>query len=128
MNIRKILMYLVIVLLTNCKMVGACYPPINIWVAENEGKAELERSRYSKQVQVEEAQGKLDASELLNQAEIHRAKGTAEANKILGDSLKNNEAYLRYLWIDNLKNSDNLIYIPTEAGLPLLEAKRKFRR
>jgi hypothetical protein len=44
----------------------------------------------------------------------------------IGDSLKGNEAYLRYLWINNSDgNGDKqVIYVPTEAGLPILEAGR----
>lgn len=62
---------------------------------------------------------------LLAQAEVERAKGVAKANKIIGDSLKDNEAYLRYLFVNNLADTkDQVIYIPTEAGLPILEATR----
>ena len=56
-----------------------------------------------------------------------RAKGVAAANKIIGDSLHGNEAYLRYLWIDGLREHGKgaaVIYVPTEAGLPILEAGR----
>jgi hypothetical protein len=51
----------------------------------------------------------------------------AEANRIIGESLKGNESYLRYLWIQNLESGSNsVVYVPTEAGLPILEAgKRK---
>jgi hypothetical protein len=57
---------------------------------------------------------------------IARAHGVAEANKIIGNSLKGNEAYLRYLWIHNLAESKgDVIYVPTEAGLPILEAGRR---
>jgi hypothetical protein len=62
---------------------------------------------------------------IIANAEIARAKGVAEANQIIADSLKNNEAYLRYLWIDKLSDNQNVIYVPTEAGLPLLEAGRR---
>ena len=64
---------------------------------------------------------------MLADAEIARAVGVAKANKIIGDSLKDNEQYLRYLWIDSLQQTQNqIIYVPTEAGLPILEAgKRK---
>ena len=59
------------------------------------------------------------------QAEVERAKGVARANKIIGDSLQGNEAYLRYLWIQGLQtNKMNVVYIPTEASLPILEASR----
>ncbi len=89
------------------------------------GEAELANAEYSRQVAVREAQAKKDAAVLLAQAEVERAKGVAQANKIIGDSLKDNEAYLRYLFVNNLADTkDQVIYIPTEAGLPILEATR----
>ena len=40
--------------------------------------------------------------------------------------LKENEAYLRYLWIQNLESGSNsVVYVPTEAGLPILEAGKR---
>ena len=58
-------------------------------------------------------------------AEVIRAEGVAKANKIIGDSLQNNEAYIHYLWIEALRESSNeVIYIPTEAGIPITESAR----
>jgi regulator of protease activity HflC (stomatin/prohibitin superfamily) len=55
------------------------------------------------------------------QAEVERAKGVAEANRIIGESLKGNSEYLRYLQIDAIRNSKGeKVYIPTEGGLPIL--------
>ncbi len=89
------------------------------------GEAELANAEYSRQVAVREAQAKKDAAVLLAQAEVERARGVAQANKIIGDSLRDNEAYLRYLFVNNLADTkDQVIYIPTEAGLPILEATR----
>jgi len=52
--------------------------------------------------------------------------GVAAANKIIGDSLHNNEDYLRYLFVNGLEHTSNqVIYVPTEANLPILEASRK---
>lgn len=100
-------------------------PQYNVYSEKMNGEAELARADQNRQVQVADAQGKLDAAKLLNQADIERAKGVAGANQIIGDSLKNNEAYLRYLWIDSIKESkDQIIYVPTEAQLPILEASR----
>jgi hypothetical protein len=57
---------------------------------------------------------------------VERARGVAEANKIIGESLKGNEAYLRWQWIQNLESGSNsVIYVPTEAGLPILEAGQR---
>lgn len=100
-------------------------PHYSVWQNEMSGKAEYARAEQNRRIAVTEAQAKLDAAKLTNQAEIERAKGLAEANKLIGDSLKGNEAYLRYLWIDSIKsNNANIIYVPTEAGLPILEAGR----
>ena len=73
-----------------------------------------------------EAKAKQDSARELAAAEVERAKGVAQANKIIGDSLQGNEDYLRYLWIQSLENGKSeVIYVPTEANLPILEASRK---
>lgn len=97
----------------------------SVWSNGLEGQAELAKAEYNRQILVREAQAKMDAAKLLAQAEIERARGVAEANKIIGDSLKNNDAYLKYLFIDSLdKTKGQVIYILTEATLPILEANR----
>lgn len=89
------------------------------------GEAELANAEYSRQVAVREAQAKKDSAVMLAEAEVERARGVAQANKIIGDSLKDNEAYLRYLFVNNLADTKNqIIYVPTEANLPILEATR----
>lgn len=92
------------------------------------GEAELKRAEQNRKIAVNEAEAKRDAAAMLAMAEVERAKGVAEANKIIGDSLSDNEAYLRYLWIEALHgNSNSVIYIPTEANLPILEAGKRPR-
>jgi hypothetical protein len=101
------------------------YAKFNLWSSALHGEAELKRAEWNRQIQVREAQAKLDSSTMLAKAEIERAKGVAEANKIIGESLKGNEGYLQYLWIDSLQHTkDKIIYVPTEAGLPILESTR----
>ena len=97
-----------------------------VFSAEQSGKAELAQAEFSRQIAVREAQAHLDSAKLLAGAEVERAKGVAEANKIIADGLKGHDEYLRYLWITNLEAGNNreTIYIPTEAGLPILEANR----
>jgi len=101
-------------------------PHYNVYQQRLAGEAELRRAEQNKQIEIEVARAKMEAADLLGQAEVARARGVAEANKIIGDSLRDNEAYLRYLWINNLSEGDvpTIIYIPTEAGLPILEAGR----
>jgi regulator of protease activity HflC (stomatin/prohibitin superfamily) len=116
-----------IVILLLC--IGGCMvgcPKYNVYSQRMEGEALLAHSQSAKEVSVSEAKAKMEAASLLAQAEVERAKGVAQANKIIGDSLRDNEAYLRYLFVNNLENTKNqVIYIPTEANLPILEAARK---
>lgn len=100
-------------------------PQYGVYQQRLAGEAELAQANYSKQVAVQEARAKLESAKLLAEADVERAKGAAQANVILGTSLKGNEDYLRYLWIQGLesgKNGPSVIYVPTEAGLPILEA------
>lgn len=111
---------------------GGCYfvPQYGVYQQGLEGVAKLKEAESSRQIAVEEAKAKLESAKMLAAAEIERAKGVAEANKIIGESLKANEEYLRYLWVNNLHEAveagTQVIYVPTEAGLPILESgKRK---
>jgi hypothetical protein len=111
-------------------LVGGCmagYPQYKVYENRLAGEAELEGQKFRKQVAIQAAMAKKESAGMLADAEVLRAEGVAKANKIIGESLKGNEAYLRYLWISNLENSKgDVIYIPTEAGIPILEAgKRK---
>jgi len=102
------------------------FPVYGVWQQGLSGKAKLKEAEYSRQVLIEEARAKKESAKMLAEAEIERSKGVAEANKIIGDSLKGNDSYLRYLWIQGLNDSSGeVIYVPTEANLPILEATRK---
>jgi hypothetical protein len=101
------------------------YPQYRVWEQGLVGEAELKRAEQNRRIKVQEAQAVLDSSKLLGDAEVMRSRGVAEANKIIGDSLKGNDGYLRYLWIQGLQtNQMQVIYVPTEANLPLMEATR----
>lgn len=83
----------------------------------------LQRAEVEKRILVEQAKAEANAATEEARAEVERAKGTSEANLIVADSIT--EPYLRYLYINSLKNTSNqVIYLPTEAGLPILEADR----
>lgn len=100
-------------------------PHYRIYHARMAGEAELANATYSKQASVQTALAKRDSAKYEAEAEIIRAGGVAKANSIIGDSLRNNEAYLRYLFVNNLADTKNqVIYVPTEANLPILEASR----
>ncbi len=100
-------------------------PIYKVWQQEMTGKAELSRAEQNRQIRIQEAKAKKEAAVFEAEAEVERAKGVARANKIIGESLNENENYLRYLWIQSLNDGNaETIYVPTEANLPILEADR----
>jgi regulator of protease activity HflC (stomatin/prohibitin superfamily) len=101
-------------------LIGAfwAWPTYRVWSQKMTGKAELARADQNRQIAIREA-------EAAKESEILRAEGVAEANKIISDSLKNKSEYLTYLWIQGLQDGGNeVIYVPTEGNIPILEAGR----
>ena len=110
-------------------IVAYALPQYNVWRQNKLGEAELARAEQNRQIAVQEARAKEESAKSLANAEIIRAKGIAEANRIIGDSLTNNDAYIHYLWIEALRDTkDQVIYVPTEAGIPITESARFFPR
>lgn len=100
-------------------------PIYNVWSSGLQGEAELKQAEWNRQIKVKEAQAALEAAKSFAQADVERAKGHAEANKILQGSLGGPEGYLRWLWLDTVpKINGQIIYVPTEAGIPITEANR----
>ncbi len=118
----------VVVMGVTLLIAGGCWgiPKYKVYQQTLRGEASLREAEWTRKIAVEEAKAIKESAGLKAEAEVARAHGVAEANQIIGDSLKGNEAYLRYLWIDSL-SSENVqtIYVPTEAGLPILEAGRR---
>lgn len=112
-----------------CLGLAGC-PQYGVYQQRLAGEAKLVKAEFSKRIAVTTSQAKLDASRLEAQTDVVRAEGIANANKIVADSLGGPEGYLRWKYIEMLEHSDanghDVIYVPTEAGLPILEAgKRK---
>ena len=115
----------------------AFHPIYSVWSAKKAGEAEYAQADQNRQITIVEAQAANEAAtskalatikiaQAEAQAEVERAKGVAQANAIIGDSLKGNEDYLRYLYITGLTGkASQIIYVPTEAGLPILEAGKR---
>ena len=100
-------------------------PRYNVWNAQMSGKAKLAEANQSRQVMITEAKAKKESAIFEAEAEVERAKGMAKANQIVGDSLDGHANYLMYLYIQNMQKTNNqIIYIPTEGGMPILEANR----
>ena len=138
-----IFLFLAIVLLIGLSFWA--WPKYNLYRMEMNGRAALKEAEWSKQILIEEARARETASLMQAKArvtlaeaegkaavvraqaeglaDIERAKAAAESNRIIGESLKGNSEYLRYIWIKGLQDGKGeRIYIPTEAGLPILEA------
>jgi len=116
------------ILLVATALLAGC-PGYSVWQQGMKGQAEFKRAEYNRKVKVLESEATLAAAKNLADTEIARAKGVAEANHIIGESLKGNEAYLHYLWIHNIAEAKgDVIYVPTEANLPVLEANRFQKR
>lgn len=78
----------------------------------------LKTEQESLQKEFELVKAKKDA-----EIEVARAEGAAQSNKIIAGSI--NDVYLRYLWIQGLQKSNKeVVYVPTEANLPIMEASR----
>lgn len=107
--------------------IGSCMyivPRYNVWQQEMSGKAEFAKAEQNRKIRIEEAKANLEAEKLNAQAEVERAKGAAKAIEIENGSIT--PEYIQYLWVRQQGSLGNktVIYIPTEASLPILEANR----
>lgn len=95
------------------------YRNYNVWAMEMKGKAALMEATQTRQIQVEQAK-----------AELESAKYRAEAISVIGKAAQDYPEYRTQEYIgafaEALKEGtiDQIIYIPTEASLPLVEATR----
>lgn len=129
-RMREIKLWSKVLLITSFFLIGGIgsymyiRPRYNVWSQEMAGKAEFAKAEQNRKIKVEEAKANLEAEKLNAQAEIERAKGAAEAIRIENGSIT--PTYIQYLWVrqQNAQTNNKIIYIPTEAGLPILEAGR----
>lgn len=92
------------------------------WWESVSGEAELARADQNRQIAIKEAEAELESASLKKQTDILRAEGIAEANRIISSSLTKD--YITWKWVEGLHDgSSEVIYVPTEANLPILEAR-----
>lgn len=100
-------------------------PQLGVYNRTMAGRAALMEAESTRQVKVLEAKAARDSATLKAEAEVERAKGVAEANRIIGESLKGNDEYLKYLYITGLQDQEGnggektVVYIPTDGLVPL---------
>lgn len=127
--IAIVLTSFMVLVLSLALLVGGAFgcKAYNRYQARADSKNNLWKAQYDKRIQVEDATGKKLAAIHLAQVEVERARGVAQANRIIANSIT--EPYLRYFYIQQLSaiehNGGRIIYIPTEAGLPILEAGKR---
>lgn len=108
--------------------IGGCaaYNNYRVYSAQQAGRAVLAEAESSRKVKTLEAKAAKESAKELADAEVIRAQGAANAIKVLQDRLGGPENYLRYLQIQTLDAKDaQVIYVPTEAGLPITESGRR---
>lgn len=120
---RKVIRLSVAAVIMLTAAIMAFGPSYRVWCQEMRGKASLAEAEQNRKIRIEEAKANLEAERLNAQAEIERAKGAAEAIKIENGQITT--TYIQYLWVRQQANSniDKIVYIPTEANMPILEAK-----
>ena len=118
---NTVITVVVVVALILVLLVGGPY--YQVWQQNMAGRARMAEAEYSRQITIIEARMNLEAEELNAAAEVARARGAAEAMEIVQEKLT--DMYIRYLWVRQVGFANaSLVYIPTEANLPILEAGR----
>ena len=97
-------------------------PKYKVYALELNGKAQLKEAEWNRQIAIKEAEALKESAKLKAEAEIIRAEGIAEANAIIAGSLT--EEYIKYKFVEGLNDGNTeVIYVPTETNLPILEAR-----
>lgn len=81
-------------------------------------KAAIEAKLTAEQ-KVQQKQFELQQAEKDAEIEIARARGAAKSQEIVRSTLS--DSYLQYLWISTLNQNPNVIYVATEANLPIFK-------
>jgi len=80
-------------------------------------------AKLTAEQKVQQKQFELDQAKKDAEIEIARAKGAAKAQEIVRSTLS--DSYLQYLWIKTLNENPNVIYVATEANMPVFRTHNK---
>jgi hypothetical protein len=102
-------------------------PTWRVWAQRKQGEADLQQAHKEQQIQVSKAQGRLDAATINKQAAIIEAEAVSAQIEKIGQTLTKHDLYLRWQWIKMMEErpESSVIYVPTEANLPIMEAGRR---
>lgn len=103
------------------------YPVWKVWASGKSGEADLQQAHREQQVQVAKAQGRLDAARLNKEAAIVEAEAVSAQIEKIGAQLTQHDLYLKWQWIKMMEErpDSSVIYVPTEANMPILEAGKR---
>jgi len=102
---------------------SAIGPQLNLYRANTEKQAVIADQRAQSEAAEFAAKSAVTQATAKAEAMIIEARGLAESQQIIAATLT--PEYIRYLYIKALEGNPNqVIYVPTEAGLPILEAGR----
>ncbi len=116
MKFAGICLLVILVVISVCA-VGVPY--YKVWTAGMSGKALLMQAEQEKKIQIEQAK-----------AEVESAKLRAEAIKLVGEAAKAYPEYRIQEFIgafgEAMKSGEveQIIYVPTEANIPIVDIKR----
>lgn len=101
-------------------------PLWNVWASRLGGQAKLQEANNEQKIQIATAQARLDAAEINKKAAIIEAEAVAQQIEKIGKNLKTHDLYLKWQWIKMMETrpDSSVIYVPTEANIPILEAGR----
>lgn len=101
-------------------------PRWNVWNSRKKGEAQYQHSLNEQKIQIAEAQSRLAAAEINKQAAVIEAEAVSAQVQSIGAQLTQHNLYLQWQWIKMMEDrGGDTIYVPTEAGLPILEANRR---
>jgi len=109
-----------VVFIVSAFAVSYGYRHYNVWSMEMKGKALLAEATQSRQIQIEQAKAEKEASIF-----------TAEAIAVVGEATKQYPEYRQQIYIQAFAEAlsagtiSQIMYIPTEAGIPILEAGKR---
>lgn len=125
LKIALTLVFVIVVVIGGGAGSCALYNNYRVYSAQQAGRAVLAEAQSSRQVKTLEAKAAKESAQSYADAEVIRAQGAAQANRIIANGLGGPAGYLEYLKIEAMKDSKNqIVYVPTEAGLPITEAGR----
>lgn len=109
-------------------LIGYSYQHYRLWAAEYYGqRIEIEREYYGKAILAEASYARMSRVEQAK-AELEAADMTAEAIRIVGEAAREYPEYRNQEFIlsfgEALRDGDinQIIYVPTEANIPITEA------